>query len=218
VQEAKGMTKDPYRLTARMYDPLIEPFMRTIREIGMRMLPPESGMWILEVGCGTGTFLNLYSRAGCRAIGIDRSPAMVRAAGSKLSDNAVVNTGDASQMPYKDDAFDAVIMSMTLHEMHTTIRPAVLKECSRVLKKSGRILIIEYHPGPYRFPGGIISKVLSYGIEFAAGWEHFRNYRNFMAGDGLPGLIADHRLKIEIQKIVGGGNLGLYVLGPELDE
>lgn len=40
----------------------------------------------------------------------------------------------------KDDAFDAAIMSMTLHEMHATIRPAVLKECSRVLKKSGRIL------------------------------------------------------------------------------
>lgn len=212
------MTKDPYRLIARMYDPLIEPLMQAYREIGMRMLPPESGMWILEVGCGTGTFLNLYSRAGCRVIGIDRSPAMLKAAGSKLSGIAVVNTGDASQMPYKDDIFDAVIMSMTLHEMDTTIRPAVLKECSRVLKNSGRILIIEYHPGPYLFPAGIVSKILSYAIEFAAGREHFSNYRNFMAGGGLPGLIADHRLKIEMQQIVGGGNLGLYVLGPEVDE
>ena len=212
------MNKDPYRLIARMYDPLIEPLMRAMRKIGMRMLPPESGMWVLEVGCGTGTFLNLYSRAGCRAIGIDLSPAMVKAAGSKLSDKVVVNTGDASQMPYKDDVFDAVIMSMTLHEMPRTIRPAVLKECSRVLKNSGRILIIEYHPGPYRFPAGITSKILSYGIEFAAGRKHFRNYRNFMAGGGLSGLIADSRLKIDMQKIVGGGNLGLYVLGPELDK
>jgi demethylmenaquinone methyltransferase/2-methoxy-6-polyprenyl-1,4-benzoquinol methylase len=208
------MTKDPYRRIARIYDPLIEPLMRVYREIGMRMLPPESGMWVLEVGCGTGSFLNLYSRANCRTVGIDRSPAMVKAAGSKLSGNAVVNTGDASQMPYKDYAFDAVIMSMTLHEMRATIRSAVLKECSRVLKKSGRFLVIEYHPGPYRFPAGIYSKILSYGIEFAAGREHFRNYRNFLAGGGLPGLIAEHRLKIETQKIVSGGNLALYLLGP----
>jgi ubiquinone/menaquinone biosynthesis C-methylase UbiE len=208
------MTKDPYRFIARIYDPLIEPFMRAIREIAMRMLPPESGRWVLEVGCGTGSFLNLYARANCRVIGIDRSPAMAKAAGSKLCGDAVVNTGDASQMPYKDDAFDAIIMSMTLHEMHATIRSAVLKECSRVLNKSGRILVIEYHPGPYRFPAGVYSKILSYVIEFAAGSEHFSNYRNFMAGGGLPGLIADHRLRIQTQKIVGGGNLGLYVIGP----
>jgi ubiquinone/menaquinone biosynthesis C-methylase UbiE len=217
VQEAQGMTKDPYRLIARIYDPLIEPLMRGYRDIGMRMLPPESGMWVLEVGCGTGSFLNSYSRSNCRVIGIDRSAAMVKAAGSKLSGDAVVNTGDASQMPYKDDAFDAVILSMTLHEMPATIRSAVLKECSRVLKKSGRILVIEYHPGPYRFPAGVYSRILSYGIEVAAGREHFRNYRNFMAGGGLPGLIADHRLSIETQKIVSGGNLGLYVLVPMVE-
>jgi len=45
----------------------------------------------------------------------------------------------------------------------------------------------------------------------AAGREHFRNYRDFLARDGLPGLISAHGLSVEIEKVVSAGNMHAYV-------
>ena len=51
-----------------------------------------------------------------------------------------------------------------------------------------------------------------YISEILAGREHFRHYRHSMAHQGLPALIAAHGLIIEQQKIVSGGNMGIFLL------
>ncbi len=178
----------------------------------MKLQPPAEGMRVLEVGCGTATFLDLYERKGCIAVGIDSSLAMVDTARRKLIGRASIHIGDASRLPYGKRVFDLIIMSMTLHEMPSSVRPTVLNEACRVLKESGRILIIDYHHGPPRSPLGHVSKISSYWIEFVAGGEHFRNYRNFLAAGGLPALIDPHQLSIVNEKIVGWGNIALYLL------
>lgn len=206
------MKKDPYRRIARFYDVLIEPLMRALRVIGMKLQPPVEGMRVLEVGCGTATFLDLYERAGCITVGIDNSLAMVDTARRKLNGRAPIHIGDAARLPYGKRMFDLIIMSMTLHEMPLSVRPAVLNEACRVLKESGRILTIDYHHGPQRSILGHVTKISTYLIEFAAGGEHFRNYRKFMAGGGLPALIAPRQLSVEKKRIVGWGNIALYLL------
>lgn len=206
------MRKDPYRRIARFYDVLIEPLMRVLRVIGMKLQAPAEGMRVLEVGCGTATFLDLYERAGCLAVGIDSSSAMVDTATRKLNGRAPIHIGDASRLPYGKRVFDLIIMSMTLHEMPSSVHPKVLKEACRVLKESGRILIIDYHHGPPRSLLGHVSKFLNYSIEFVAGGEHFRNYRKFLTGGGLPALIDPHQLSVVNKRIVGWGNIALYLL------
>ncbi len=206
------MKKDPYKTIAKFYDRLIEPLNRGLRGIGLKMYTPRENMNVLDVGCGTGTYLKLYQKAGCLVSGIDLSPAMLQKAKIRLGNEASLVLGDASRMPYPDRSFDLVVMTTVLHEMPPDVRSAVIDDSKRVLKDRGRILIIDYHPGPVRSPKGRINKSLILMIEKAAGRAHYQNYRQFINSLGLPGITATHGLHIDDQKIVAGGNLALFLL------
>ena len=181
----------------------------------MIVYPPKEGMLVLDVGCGTGTTLKLYHEAGCRVFGIDTSPAMLEEAKNKTGNQAELVLGNASDTNYPDGFFDLVIGMLTLHEMPRKIRPQVLSEMVRVLKPEGRMLLIDYHPGRVHFPKGWMYKAVIYIIEIAAGREHFRNFRDFLANRGIPELISSQTLTLEKTKTVSGNNLGVYLLTAE---
>jgi demethylmenaquinone methyltransferase/2-methoxy-6-polyprenyl-1,4-benzoquinol methylase len=202
---------DPYRRTARFYDALVEPPNVILRRIGLEMCPPREGMKVLEVGCGTGINLRLYENAGCDVFGVDLSPAMLEMARQKLGERADLRLADAAEMPYADDSFDLVTAFLTLHEMPAATRTAVMAEMVRVVNRDGRLLLIDYRSGPIRFPKGWLFKALIVSMELAAGREHFTNYRDFLARQGLPGLISSHGLSVETEKVVSAGNMHAYV-------
>lgn len=206
------MKDDPYKQSAKKYDSFVEPFNRALRKIGMKLYPPVAGIKVLDVGCGTGTTLNLYQKAGCNIFGIDSSPEMLSIARNKLNSQAELLLGNAAKMEYSNETFDLIIGMLTLHEMPQNVRSNVLCEMIRVLKREGRILIIDFHPGSIQFPKGWMYKAVIYFFELMAGLEHFRNFRKFMTINGIPGLIEIRKLTMENVKIVGGGNLGIYVL------
>ncbi len=198
---------DPYRRTARFYDTVVEPPNAVLRKIGLKMCRPREGMKVLEVGCGTGTNLRLYEKAGCEVFGIDLSPAMLEVARQKLSEQADLRVANAAQMQYDDDSFDLVIAFLTLHEMPAATRTAVMAEMKRVVNRDGRLLLIDFRSGPIRFPKGWLFKALIVSTELVAGREHFSNYRDFLAHDGLPALISSHDLSVETEKVVSAGNM-----------
>lgn len=82
----------------------------------------------------------------------------------------------------------------------------------RVMKREGRILLTDYHPGPIRFPKGLIYKIQILFFELLAGWNHFRNYRDFLSNRGFLELIKAKDLNIITKKIVSGGNVSIYLL------
>lgn len=206
------MRIDPYHKSAKLYEMFIEPLMSDLRAIGMKMWPPKPGMFVLDVGCGTGTHVDLYQKAGCKTFGIDLSPAMLEVARKKLGSGANLLMGDGSQMPYRDGAFDLVVLSVALHEISGPTRSAEINESKRVLKKNGRILVIDYDAGPTRFPKGWMYRILIFFIELFAGFEHFKNYWDFLSRGGFPPLSAKHKLYAEKEKIVAKGNVGLFLL------
>jgi ubiquinone/menaquinone biosynthesis C-methylase UbiE len=211
------MKVDPYKNIAGIYDRVFEPLNRGLRAIGMKMFPPKEGMHVLDVGCGTGIHLQLYQRSGCIVYGIDLSPSMLQVARRRLGDGANLYLGDASRMPYQEEEFDLIIISTVLHEMPPRVRDAVIDESKRICKQDGRILLIDFHPGPIRPLKGWINKAIILMAELAAGREHFRNYRDFISKQGLTGLISTHGLPVEMEKIVAGGNMALYLLCPHQD-
>ena len=206
------MSADPYANSARSYDSVVEPFARKLRAIGVKMLPPHEGMSVLDVGCGTGTHLSIYQKAGCEVSGIDSSPAMLDVARAKLGERAQLRLADASRMPFPDETFDLVLATHLLHEMPSPVRSQVMKEAKRVMRKSGCFLIIDFHPGPIRFPKGWLYRIVILLMEIAAGREHFRNYREFMASGGLAPLIFESGLLVDRERINGGGTAGLHLL------
>ena len=203
---------DPYKRIAQIYDRIFEPVNGGLRELGVRMFPPFEGMTVLDVGCGTGIHLERYQKAGCQVFGIDLSPSMLRVARNRLGVSANLYMGDASNMPYSDNKFDLIIMSTVLHEMPSEVRSAVINESKRTLIEDGRILLIDFHPGPIQPLKGWLNKSIITLAEIAAGREHFKNYRDFMTNKGLPELISTHALSIDQKKIVSGGNIALFLL------
>ena len=195
------MSSDRYKKIAKKYDRYVEPSIASLRQIGMKMYKPKEGMQVLDVGCGTGTDLMLCHEAGCKASGIDLSPAMVETAQEKLGNFAEIRLGDASKMPYPDNSFDLVTGFFILHEMPNQIRPAVIREMARVLKQDGRILLIDYYLGLIRFPKGWMYKIIILFLEIMAGREHFMNYRDFLSRNCPQDLIFKKNLRVSKERI-----------------
>ena len=82
-----------------------------------------------------------------KVYGIDLTPKMVELASNrlyqeKLTDKVELKEGDAREMPYKSQMFDAVYLASTLELFDTPDIPKVLQEIKRVLKATGRICVV----------------------------------------------------------------------------
>ena len=205
---------DAYRRLASWYDTIFEPLNSGLRQIGLKMFPPEPGMKVLDIGCGTGAHLKLYQALNCSVSGIDLSRSMLKIAREKLGGSADLRLGDATATDFSDRMFDLIVCCTVLHEMQEAVRLQVLKEAKRLVKPGGRVLIIDFHPGPLKKIKGYYSKVIITIAEISAGKEHFRNYRHFIRNGGLPAMIESTGFKIDQKKIVSGGNFGVYLLSP----
>jgi ubiquinone/menaquinone biosynthesis C-methylase UbiE len=206
------MNEDPYGRVAGAYNRLFEPMNRGLRVLGFRMFMPRRGGAVLDVGCGTGIHLEMYQRYDCKLYGIDTSLSMLELARSRLGESAELRRADAAQMPYESGCFDLVICMLALHEMDESVRSKVMGEIKRVVKRDGRILFIDFHPGRPRSFDGWRSKLVILLSEVAAGRRHFRNYRHFVSIGGLRPLIEASELSIEKEKIVGDETMALYLL------
>jgi ubiquinone/menaquinone biosynthesis C-methylase UbiE len=205
--DTRAPAEDPYRRIAAFYDAAVEPFNAALRSYVLKIAKPSAGMKVLEVGCGTGTNLALFADRGCEVSGMDLSPSMLDLAKKKLGSSADLRLGDASNMEFEDGSFDMVVAFLTLHEMPTAVRSPVVAEMARVTKRDGRLVLVDFHHGPYSFPKGWMYRAVIIPIEIAAGREHFRNHRDFLRRGGLPGLITANGLTVERKRFTAGGTI-----------
>lgn len=204
------MSGDSYGRLARLQDYVIEPMNAPLRAIGLRMFPPSNGMRVLDVGCGTGAQLQHYAAAGCVVTGIDLSEAMLGRARTRLGDAADLRIAEAAHLPFDDAAFDLVTATLVVHEVAADDRQVVVKEMRRVVRADGRLLITDFHPGPWRFPRGWFYRGVSLVAETVA--RHRDRSQEFLDSNGVPGLADRLGLTIERTKVVAGGNMGLYLI------
>lgn len=98
---------------------------------------PQGGK-LLDVGCGTGLFVDRYIAAGGKAIGIDISRNMLEKARRRcITCDYTVGTGE--KIPFRDTTFDAV--SSLLVFSYVKDPRSMLNEAYRVLKPGGSIAI-----------------------------------------------------------------------------
>ena len=106
--------------------------------LGPLLHPLVPGGALLDIGCGSGRYLDLMRALGwCRVVGVDTSPAAVRQARDVLALEALV--GDVREVHLPEGYFDTVTMSHTLE--HVDDPAEVLAEARRVTRPGGRIAI-----------------------------------------------------------------------------
>jgi len=100
------------------------------------------GRRALELGCGTGVFLERVARCGATLHGIDLSEDLLEKARERVSglSNVVLDRGNAEATPYPEAHFDAVYGSSILHHLNLD---AALAEAHRVLRPGGRAVFAE---------------------------------------------------------------------------
>lgn len=139
-----------YDRISRSYDFLADAGEHAAREQGEQALNLQPGESVLEIGFGTGNSLSAF--AACvgpegEVAGVDISPRMREIAEEKLrerglADRAVLKVGDARQLPFDDEHFDAAFLSFTLELLPPEDIPVALAELQRVLKPQGRLGIV----------------------------------------------------------------------------
>jgi demethylmenaquinone methyltransferase/2-methoxy-6-polyprenyl-1,4-benzoquinol methylase len=123
---------------------------RAWRKAVLKAIAPKKGERILDLAAGTGTSTQPFYEAGADAVACDFSPGMIEV-GKKRYPHLTFVQGDALNLPFKDNEFDAVTMSFGLRNVNDT--KMALQELLRVTKPGGRMVICEFsHPtwGPFR--------------------------------------------------------------------
>ena len=113
-------------------------------------LPNRDQLTILDLATGTADVLLTLcsSKASIEsAVGIDLADKMLEVGKKKsvqrgLENKITLQHGDANQILFTADSFDVTTMAFGIRNVENTI--FALKEIYRVLKKGGRVLILEF--------------------------------------------------------------------------
>jgi ubiquinone/menaquinone biosynthesis C-methylase UbiE len=108
----------------------------------LALLPPVTGLRILDAGCGTGNFSLTLAARGADMVGVDQSAAMLsRARGKSQEGPGTVEwvRGDLAQLPFPAQSFDGVVSITALDFI--ACREAVIRELARVLKPGGFLVV-----------------------------------------------------------------------------
>jgi ubiquinone/menaquinone biosynthesis C-methylase UbiE len=136
-----------------LYDPLVRlmGFERTRQElISQANIKPDHH--ILDIGCGTGTFVVLLKREfeTAQVVGIDPDPKALHRAKKKIKQAAVsvrLDEGFADKLPYAADSFDRVFSSFMFHHLEEHEKKKTLQEVRRVLKPGGSFHLLDFTAG-----------------------------------------------------------------------
>lgn len=144
--EQKEKEADYWGRFSGTYDESIEHIFGTgLRENLARVLENEHGLGnAVEFGYGTGYFTRTIAKSAEHVTATDLSPKMIEVAKARLKDlpNVTFQVENSEKASFPSDTFDAALMANMLHTIDDPLK--ALKECYRVLKKGGTLLIINY--------------------------------------------------------------------------
>jgi len=163
----------------------------------------------LDVCCGTGAQVIEYGRRGIIATGIDIDPSMLKVAlrngmKQKLA-NVSFYLADATELPFADSCFDYVSVSLGLHDKVRLTRYKVASEMMRVAKPDGTLVFIDYAVPPVTRISGFVSRT----VEFLAGGDHYKSFKDYIKKGGLEDIFKVFNLHEDKRDCLKGGLLSI---------
>ncbi len=172
-------------ITGFLYKTVIDPILQSVHTRVQSLI--TSNKSVLDVACGTGSLTFLIATKAQHVVGIDKSGAMINTANKTKQKQLIKNVeflqADATKtLPFKQNEFDTVLISMGLHQFPIASGYSVLQEMENI---ASEVIILDYAvPLPNNW-GGLIVRF----FEILGGPEHYTNFKSYIKNGGINALI-----------------------------
>jgi cytosine/adenosine deaminase-related metal-dependent hydrolase/ubiquinone/menaquinone biosynthesis C-methylase UbiE len=130
---------------AQVYDEQPNPLLLLEQRFLSQILPDIGGLDALDVGCGTGRWLQLLASHSPKSlVGIDTSAQMLHRAATKLGPAAALRLGSCTALPVKDASIDLVMASFVLSYLENL--DTFARELHRVTRLGSTVFLSDMHP------------------------------------------------------------------------
>ena len=173
------------------YDNIIAPNQDTMFKLISSLITGNSS--VIDLGCGTGR-LDFQLATKCKSVtGVDLSSKNIKTALNHLNNSKLKNIefihGSAANILKSGKKYDYAIITYVIHEIPLKERSEFL---SSIREFSNKIII-----GDYLVPRtkGVWNS-LNEAVEFAAGRDHYKNFKLFVKNGGIISLIKENKFEI----------------------
>jgi SAM-dependent methyltransferase len=136
------MQRVNYNEISKIYDDVREGDLVLIDHF-LQELPAEAGLAVLDIGCGTGNYTDLFQKVTQakhdQVYGIEPSQGMIAKARRK-NHQILFEQASAEAIPFADNFFDFAFMTDVIHHIPDIRR--MFGEIRRILKPRGKICIL----------------------------------------------------------------------------
>jgi demethylmenaquinone methyltransferase/2-methoxy-6-polyprenyl-1,4-benzoquinol methylase len=151
-EQRAARVSDLFASIARRYDLLNDlqsfGFHRAWKRRVAGLAQVKAGDRALDLCCGTGDIAFALAQRGAETVGLDFSEKMLEVAQARLKNSKTKTLnlkflhGDAQQLPFPDNSFDAVTVGYGLRNLSSWEKG--VEEMFRVAKPGGRIVILDF--------------------------------------------------------------------------
>ena len=131
------------------YDLFAKPFGGNFRRRLIQQANIQPGQHVLDLGCGTGLLAIMLKQAHpeTQVTGLDGDSQVLNIAREKSRNmNVQWDEGLATNLPYPDNSFDAVLSSFVTHHLTSADKARTFQEVRRVLRPDGGFHIVDFGP------------------------------------------------------------------------
>jgi ubiquinone/menaquinone biosynthesis C-methylase UbiE len=189
------------------YSTLIDPMLKDVRTCAAGLSGIKAGDRVLDVCCGTGEQVFHYEQKGATATGVDQNPNMIELAEKNRKrrgfNHSNFRLASAAKLPFPNGYFNCASISLGLHEMERDERNRAVSEMKRVVKKEGVLIFIDFH---VPLPGNATAYLIR-AVEFIAGRDNHKCFRDYLAQGGLNGILKENQLTPQEEVLLMSGNL-----------
>jgi len=116
---------------------ILQPARKAVFDFKAMYLRVKPGARLLDIGCGNGDQLEFLQELGWQVEGLDPDPVAVAIVAAR---GMTVHTGSLENQCFPDQQFDAIVSSHVIEHVHDPV--SLLRECGRILRPGGRLVII----------------------------------------------------------------------------